>query len=125
MSETFILTFKDLLGGGAFLILLIFVIYDKFFSKRTRDHEQADSKLVKIFHETINRLETNQQDMQLQMDIMEKELHKIKGENEYLIKIFQGRDEGFLAYQKKGLDIMEKVEKEVIPLLYRIDNKIK
>ena len=119
--ENFNQNLINYIGAFAFMALLIYNVYDKFFSKRAKEHGEADDRLTEIFKTTIAALEVKVQGLSDDLDDTNAELRKIKTDYDVVVKILQGRDTGMIEYQKKGLEIMDKVDKEIMPVIKRLD----
>lgn len=108
------------LPTGLVIALVIFIVYDKFFSKRAKEHIEADNNLNKIFKETIEALEKRIDNLSQELDKTNKELHTIKGEYDSIVKILQGKDEESIKYRERGTRIMDLVENELAPIIRKI-----
>ena len=92
-------------------------------SSTEKAKDQAAKDLVTILQSTVETLKGEMKEMQANHLSNVSELGRLKGENETLMKILQGRDETYLKFQQEGFAAFKRISdneadmKELLGLL--------
>jgi regulator of replication initiation timing len=89
------------------------IIYN-LFSKTEKAKDAASTELVALLQTTVNTLKTQLDDLQKSHIENVKETSRLRGENETLTKILQGRDEATIKFQQQGLVAFETIAKSTL-----------
>jgi len=84
--------------------------YSNGFSATEKAKDQASQDLVKILQATVETLKAEMKEMQNNHIGNVTAIAQLKGENETLLKILQGRDEKYLKFQQDGFAAFKRVE---------------
>jgi TolA-binding protein len=84
--------------------------YSSGFSATEKAKDQASKELVTILQETVETLKAEMKEMQNNHINNVTAIAQLKGENETLLKILQGRDEKYLKFQQDGFAAFKRVE---------------
>lgn len=84
--------------------------YAKGFSATEKLKDDAAQQLVAILQTTVEALKVEMKEMQRHHIENVTAIAQLKGENETLLKILQGRDEKYLAFQQEGFAAFKRVE---------------
>lgn len=84
--------------------------YSSGFSATEKAKDQASQELVKILQATVETLKAEMKEMQQNHIGNVTAIAQLKGENETLLKILQGRDEKYLKFQQEGFAAFKRVE---------------
>jgi len=91
------------------------------FSATEKQKNQASMDLVELLQKTVDTLKADLEDLQEQFEKTKddaqkqhlessKETARLRGENETLIKILQGRDEQYIKFQQEGFLSFKRIE---------------
>jgi len=114
MDFTFLPSWAGPLGGTiAGIIAITFAAiqaYSLGYSKTEKQKDQASKELVKILQATVETLQSEVKALHLMHLENTKEISKLGGENETLLKILQGRDDAYLRFQQEGFTAFKRIE---------------
>lgn len=105
--------------------------YARGFSETEKIKDQAAKDLVKILQATVDTLKEEMKVFQQHHIENVKAIAQLKGENDTLLKILQGRDDKYLKFQQEGFAAFKRVEdsqtdmKRLISLLEKNFSKTK
>lgn len=102
-SET--TTLVTWLAGGSISIWALISLWDRFFSKRAKELDAADGRLISILQTTVKTLETDKKALESVHTSREKEISKMEGENSTLRAVLQGRDMESIEFRKTMLQM--------------------
>ena len=83
--------------------------YANGFSATEKQKDQASKDLVKILQATVNTLKEEMKEVQSQHLSNVEAIARLRGENETLVKILQGRDETYLKFQQEGFAAFQRI----------------
>lgn len=84
--------------------------YSDGFSSTEKAKDQASKDLVKILQATVETLKEEMKELQTNHISNVTAIAQLKGENETLLKILQGRDEKYLKFQQEGFAAFKRIE---------------
>lgn len=84
--------------------------YSDGFSATEKAKDNASKELVQILQATVETLKEEMKELQGNHIQNVTAIAQLKGENETLLKILQGRDEKYLAFQQEGFAAFKRIE---------------
>ena len=84
--------------------------FSKGFSATEHAKDQASKELVTILQATVETLKAEMKEVQGHHLENVQAIAKLRGENETLVKILQGRDETYLKFQQEGFAAFKRIE---------------
>ena len=84
--------------------------YSDGFSATEKAKDAASKELVQILQATVETLKEEMKELQSNHIMNVTAIAQLKGENETLLKILQGRDEKYLAFQQEGFAAFKRIE---------------
>lgn len=84
--------------------------YSDGFSATEKAKDTASKELVQILQATVETLKEEMKELQSNHIMNVTAIAQLKGENETLLKILQGRDEKYLAFQQEGFAAFKRIE---------------
>lgn len=84
--------------------------YSDGFSATEKAKDIASKELVQILQATVETLKEEMKELQSNHIMNVTAIAQLKGENETLLKILQGRDEKYLAFQQEGFAAFKRIE---------------
>lgn len=95
-----------IIAGG----VAVYAIIDKTLRDRRKEALEAADGLIDTLKETITELEERLINVETEHEKLTKAVGELKSNNETLVAILQGRDEGSKQFQQKVLSAVEKAE---------------
>lgn len=84
--------------------------YDTGLKKQRQEKDEISSEVVDLLKESVDVLEKKVKALETMNIENGKEMSRLRGENETLLKILQGRDETYLRFQSEGFAAFKRIE---------------
>lgn len=100
----------EVLAGGSLTIWAIIGLWDRFFSRRAKDLNEADGRLLNLNKEAIAVLTNEKKTLEDLMHKKDQIEAGLIGENKTLREVLQGRDQDSVEYRKQALQAMNETK---------------
>lgn len=99
-------------GSIAGVVAIFWAVIQAFssgWSSTSKQRSQATTELVALLSQTVDTLKRDFKDLQEQHLESIKQIATLRGENESLMKILQGRDKSYVEFQQNGLAAFKRI----------------